>query len=137
MCPPSHRSDPAQGGARGADAGEFQSPALESLVRALQQLPGLGRKSATRIALFLVDRSQHASLLTTAVEQALRQVTHCGCCGAITEADPCAICTSDLRDPALLCIVASPVDVLGSGPYFVSFEVEPVWKRPARLSSPK
>jgi recombination protein RecR len=104
-------SEPGGGGPAGA-GGEFQSPALEQLVRQLQQLPGLGRKSATRIALALLDDRDRAGRLTEAVAQALAQVTRCGRCGAITEPDPCAICTSASREASLLCVVASPVDVL-------------------------
>jgi recombination protein RecR len=96
----------------GPDGGEFQSPALEQLVRGLQALPGLGRKSATRIALYLLAHGEHAGRLTGAIQTALAQVTSCGRCGAITEADPCAICRSTARDPALLCVVASPIDIL-------------------------
>ncbi|HOX25265.1 MAG TPA: recombination mediator RecR [Candidatus Krumholzibacteria bacterium] len=102
----------APGGGRQASGGEFQSPALERLVRSLQQLPGLGRKSATRIALHLLANHEDAAQLTTAVDDARRQVTRCGRCGAITESDPCAICTNPGRDASLLCVVASPVDIL-------------------------
>jgi len=94
------------------DGGEFQSPALERLVRGLSRLPGLGRKSATRIALHLVAKESPAEELVGAVEEARTQVTNCSRCGAITEPDPCRICTSERRDPSQLCIVASPVDVL-------------------------
>jgi len=93
--------------------GEFQSPALERLVRALARLPGLGRKSATRIALDLVgEDGARADELTAAVLGAREQVRRCSRCGAITEDDPCAICSSPSRDGALLCVVASPVDIL-------------------------
>ncbi len=102
----------AHGDAALAGAGEFQSPALEQLVRVLQQLPGLGRKSATRIALHLLDDADHAGRLTGLIQAALAQVTRCGDCGAITEVDPCAICTGATRDAGLLCVVASPVDIL-------------------------
>jgi recombination protein RecR len=95
-----------------SDGGEFQSPALERLVRGLSRLPGLGRKSATRIALHLVARESPASELATAMSEAREQVTNCSRCGAITEPDPCRICTSARRDPAQLCVVATPVDVL-------------------------
>ena len=94
------------------DGGEFQSPALERLVRSLSRLPGLGRKSATRIALHLVARDAPAEELVNAVSEARQQVTNCSQCGAITEPDPCRICTSDRREKELLCIVATPVDVL-------------------------
>nr|MEE4267316.1 recombination mediator RecR [Candidatus Krumholzibacteria bacterium] len=94
------------------DGGEFQSPALERLVRSLSRLPGLGRKSATRLALHLVAQEAPAEELVASVNQARDQVTNCSSCGAITEADPCRICTSERREKDKLCIVASPVDVL-------------------------
>lgn len=100
----------------GNDGGEFQSPALERLVRCLSRMPGLGRKSATRVALHLVASAAagaaHADELVGAVDEARRRVRACSRCGAITEIDPCRICSSARRDAALLCIVATPVDVL-------------------------
>jgi recombination protein RecR len=108
------------------DGGEFQSPALERLVRSLSRLPGLGRKSATRLALYLVADESPAEELVAAINTAREQVRHCSRCGAITEKDPCRICTSERRDPQLLCIIASPVDILPfekagfyNGRYFV------------------
>ena len=106
-----------RGGAGSADGqppgGEFQSPALERLVRVLGRLPGLGRKSATRIALHLVRGGGGlAAELSTALDEAVRQVRTCGRCGSLTEDDPCAICRSTARDPAVLCVVSTPVDVL-------------------------
>jgi recombination protein RecR len=103
------------GGLSGGDGGEFQSPALERLVRSLSRLPGLGRKSATRVALHLLTgggAEAHAEELTTALGEARSQVRTCTRCGAITEPDPCRICTSERRDRSQLCVVASPVDVL-------------------------
>lgn len=94
------------------DGGEFQSPALERLVKGLSRLPGLGRKSATRIALHLIAKDAPAEELVEAVSVARDQVTNCSRCGAITEPDPCRICTSERREKNLLCIVATPVDVL-------------------------
>jgi recombination protein RecR len=95
------------------DGGEFQSPALEQLVRSLSRLPGLGRKSATRVALHLIQNGgKVATDLNDAVTTALRKVRFCSNCGAITEADPCAICSSRRRDARRLCLVASPVDIL-------------------------
>jgi recombination protein RecR len=95
-----------------ASGGEFQSPALEKLVRVLSRLPGLGRKSATRVALHLIQANQTAQDLIAAIDNALTQVRTCSRCGAITERDPCGICSSTQRDPRVLCIVASPVDLL-------------------------
>jgi recombination protein RecR len=108
-----NREDQAQFSNEG---GEFQSPALERLVRSLNRLPGLGRKSATRLALHLVARSEAAALpaeeLVAAIAEAREKVTNCSRCGAITEPDPCRICTSERRDVSQICVVASPVDVL-------------------------
>lgn len=97
------------------EGGEFQSPALERLVKSLSRLPGLGRKSATRLALHLVgseDSAHPAEELISAVTEARLHVTNCSRCGAITEKDPCRICMSDRRDGTQLCIVSSPVDIL-------------------------
>ena len=96
----------------GNAGGEFQSTALERLVRALARLPGLGRKSATRIALELIQRDDQAADLVDAVTEARKRVMNCSRCGAITETDPCHICTSPSREAAVLCVVASPVDIL-------------------------
>lgn len=102
----------ALGGGPAGPGGEFQSPALEELVRRLQRLPGLGRKSATRLALHLLDGEEEASAVVAAITDAREKVTRCSECGAITEPDPCAICNDSRRDPTQLCVVASPVDVL-------------------------
>lgn len=97
------------------DGGEFQSPALERLVKSLSRLPGLGRKSATRLALHLIgpeDAAGPAEELVAAVTEARSMVTNCSSCGAITEDDPCRICQSVHRDRTQVCIVASPIDIL-------------------------
>ena len=94
------------------EGGEFQSPALEKLVRSLSRLPGLGRKSATRIALHLVGRREAAAELGEAIADASSQVANCSRCGAITEQDPCRICSSASREAGQLCVVATAVDIL-------------------------
>jgi len=108
------------------DGGEFQSPALENLVRHLNRLPGLGRKSATRIALHLVGKESPAPELEAAIVEARTRVSNCTNCGAITENDPCRICTSASRDATSICVVATAVDILPfekagffQGKYFV------------------
>ncbi len=93
--------------------GEFQSPSLERLVRALGRMPGIGRKSATRIALDLVNEENELPFeMSQAIAEARKNVRNCSRCGAITEDDPCRICTSQNRDTSQLCVVASPVDIL-------------------------
>jgi recombination protein RecR len=112
---PGDNDNSGRTGGFGGDGGEFQSPALERLVRSLSRLPGLGRKSATRVALHLLTgggAAAYADELSAALSEARRQVRTCSNCGAITEPDPCRICTSERRDRSQLCVVASPVDVL-------------------------
>ena len=94
------------------EGGEFQSPSLERLVRSLSRLPGLGRKSATRLALHLISEDAASEELVQTIVEAGEKVTNCSNCGAITEPDPCRICTSESRLKSELCIVASPIDVL-------------------------
>ncbi len=108
-----HATPTPRESATGHDGGEFQSPALERLVRALGQLPGLGRKSATRLALELVqDQGNMPDELVAAVEHAREVVSSCTRCGAITEDDPCRICRSTSRDETSICVVGSPIDIL-------------------------
>lgn len=89
--------------------------ALQKLVDAFHQLPGIGPRSAERIALFLTRKDPEFTRdLAESLQEARLQITHCSNCGALTsiEADPCPICTSDQRDSSLLCIVEQPTDLL-------------------------
>jgi len=108
-----HATPTPRESAAGFEGGEFQSPALERLVRALGKLPGVGRKSATRLALELVqDTATMSDELMASIAHAREVVASCTRCGAITEDDPCRICRSPSRDGESLCIVASPIDIL-------------------------
>lgn len=86
---------------------------LERLIRQLSTLPGIGRKSATRIALRLIDSTEAEcrELANTIVEARLR-TSACSICGSLTEDDPCRICTDTRRDPTSLCVVERGSDVL-------------------------
>ncbi len=87
--------------------------ALERLVGNLARLPGLGRKSASRIAYFLL-RSDETLARALAEDLALlRQTIHsCSVCGTYTDVDPCGICTDSQRDRTTICVVEEPRDVL-------------------------
>jgi recombination protein RecR len=88
-------------------------PSLERLVLILARLPGIGRKSATRIALKLVASSDaDCRELARAIVDASEKTVGCSICGALTEADPCDICTDSRRDPAAICVVERPSDVI-------------------------
>ena len=88
-------------------------PSLERLVLILARLPGIGRKSATRIALKLVDSSvADCRELARAVVEASEKTVGCSVCGALTESDPCAICTDPRREATTICVVERPSDVI-------------------------
>ena len=97
------------------------SPSLDALIEALQCLPGIGQKSAQRMALYLIERDQAgARQLANTTLLALEKVSHCQHCRNFADADVCQICAEDKRNKSLLCIVESPADVLaieGSGAY--------------------
>ncbi|MEJ2129559.1 MAG: recombination mediator RecR [Woeseiaceae bacterium] len=103
------------------------SPLLVQLIDALRCMPGVGKKSAQRIAFHLLERDRDgASHLSTALAQAVQGIGHCKRCRMLSEHDLCSICSASGRDDAQLCIVESPVDVMAiedatgfRGHYFV------------------
>jgi recombination protein RecR len=88
------------------------SPLIRQLMEALRCLPGVGHKSAQRMAYHLLERDRDGGrALAAALENAMREVGHCSECGTLCEAATCSLCASDARDNSLLCVVESPVDV--------------------------
>jgi recombination protein RecR len=86
---------------------------LEELIAALRCLPGMGPKSAQRSAYHLLQRDQAgAARLAAALTQALARIRQCEQCNSYTEAAVCELCSSPRRDPALLCVVETPGDLL-------------------------
>ena len=89
------------------------SPALQNLMDALRCLPGVGPKSAQRMAFHLLERNRSgARELAEAIADATESVGHCERCRMLTETPLCPICQSGNRDGALLCVVETPADVL-------------------------
>ena len=85
---------------------------LESLIEALRCLPGVGPKSAQRMAYHLLQRDRAgAQRLGDSVLHALQAIRHCQRCNTFTEADVCERCLSPRRDASLLCVVETPVDM--------------------------
>ena len=103
------------------------SPALEALVDALRCLPGVGPKSAQRMALHLLERDREgAQALALALGEAAERVGRCQRCRNLTETPVCSICDDPRREAAVLCVVETPADVLAieqaggyRGRYFV------------------
>jgi recombination protein RecR len=88
-------------------------PALEQLVESLRCLPGVGPKSALRMAYHLLQRDRSgASGLAQALHNALQVVTHCSLCNTFSEDIVCPLCAADNRDPTLLCVVEMPTDLM-------------------------
>jgi len=86
-------------------------PALDGLVDALRRLPGVGVKSAQRMAFHLLQHDRGgAQRLATALMQALAQMRHCASCHTFTEAEVCATCQDPRRDARQLCVVETPAD---------------------------
>ena len=86
---------------------------ITSLIIALNKLPGIGPRSAERIALRLVQSdSAVVKELSDAILRARERIRLCSVCGALTEQSPCAICTDSRRDASLICVVEQPVDIL-------------------------
>jgi recombination protein RecR len=86
---------------------------LVELMAALGTLPGIGPRTAERLALHIVQAdAQEVARLAAALTTARSRVRACQRCGAFTEVQPCALCADDRRDGSLLCVVERPVDVL-------------------------
>jgi len=89
------------------------SESIEHLAEHFAQLPGIGRKTAKRLALYVLKMPQEE---VAAIAQALldvkSRVRYCSVCSNITESDPCIICSSNKRERSLICVVEEPNDVL-------------------------
>lgn len=86
---------------------------FDKLVEALQQLPTIGKKSATRLAYYMVIKDSFAGIkISHAIEEALGSLKQCSSCGGISEDELCYICCDENRDETLLCIVESAKDIL-------------------------
>ena len=103
------------------------SPLLQQLIDALKVLPGVGPKSAQRMAFHLLERDRSgAKNLASALVEAVENIGHCKSCRTLSETDICSICESMSRDSSVLCVVETPADVLAiehiaefRGKYFV------------------
>jgi len=102
-------------------------PLLNRLIESLRCLPGVGPKTAQRMALHLLERNREGGTqLASVLAEAMQKIGRCQQCRDLTELETCTICANPRRDPAQLCVVESPVDVLAieqatayQGRYFV------------------
>jgi recombination protein RecR len=91
----------------------YTAESVEQLAEQFAQLPGIGRKTAHRLALYVLkmDREEVAAL-AAALINVKEKVRYCSICSNITEADPCLICSNSKRDRSIICVVEEPSDVL-------------------------
>jgi recombination protein RecR len=88
-------------------------PALEALIDGLRCLPGVGPKSALRMAYYLLQRDRGgAAKLGHSLENALQVLGHCTLCNNFSETDTCPLCESDKREAEMLCVVEMPTDLM-------------------------
>ncbi len=93
----------------------YTSAALDALIDEFAKLPGVGRKTAQRLAMYILHEPRvEAEKLAEALLEVKDKVIRCSVCQNITDigTDPCSVCTSKLRDRSIICVVESPVDML-------------------------
>lgn len=88
-------------------------PPLENLIRQLSKLPGIGQKSATRVALYILKKPKGpAEDLARCLIEVKEKISFCSVCFNFTDRDPCAICSDETRRNGMLCVVEGPGDQL-------------------------
>lgn len=85
---------------------------LSDLIVAFSRLPGVGPKTAGRLAFYLLQNSEDAEQLAEAIHIALKDIRQCSVCGNYTDSDPCNICSGERRNRSTICIVEQPRDVV-------------------------
>jgi recombination protein RecR len=88
------------------------APPLANLINELSKLPGIGGKSASRLAYYLLKRpAAEAEALAQAILEVKSKIIRCSACNNMTDIDPCAICSDPRRDPSLLCVVEEAFNI--------------------------
>ncbi|MCS7230079.1 MAG: recombination mediator RecR [Candidatus Kryptonium sp.] len=91
----------------------YTSESLEILIEELTKFPGIGRKTAQRLALYILKQpKEEVEKLVKAIIDVKEKIRYCSICYNITETDPCPICSSPKRDKTTICVVEEPMDVL-------------------------
>lgn len=92
---------------------KYYAKPLSRLINELSKLPGIGGKTAQRLAFHILSMDdKEAMALADAIKTAKESMTYCSVCGNLTDTDPCAICADESRDKSTICIVESPKDVV-------------------------
>lgn len=89
------------------------SPAIEKLINELQKLPGIGQKTAQRLAYYLLKSPpDQVKLLSEAISGIVGKIKYCAICNNLTETELCPICNDPNRDKSVICVVEQPFDIL-------------------------
>jgi recombination protein RecR len=89
------------------------TPALARLIKLLSDMPGIGEKTAARLAFFVLrSEGSYAADLSAAISDVRENTRFCSTCFGMTETDPCPICADPKRDDAIICVVEEPSDVI-------------------------
>lgn len=92
---------------------KYYAKPLNKLINELSKLPGIGGKTAQRLAFHILSMDDKEAMdLADAITEAKKSMTYCSICGNLTDDDPCAICSDESRDKSMICIVESPKDVV-------------------------
>lgn len=92
---------------------KYYAKPLNRLINELAKLPGIGGKTAQRLAFHILSMDDKSAMeLAEAISDAKRSMTYCSVCGNLTDTDPCAICADESRDKSVVCVVESPKDVV-------------------------
>ena len=91
---------------------KYYAKPISKLINELSKLPGIGGKTAQRLAFHILSLSEkEAEELASAISEAKKNMKYCSVCGNLTDSDPCSICSDPGRDPKTICVVESPRDV--------------------------
>lgn len=92
---------------------EYFAPPLASLIEEFSKLPGIGRKTAQRLAFYVLNMNANdVNELANAIVNAKRNIKYCSTCSNLTDTDPCFICRNTNRDQTTICVVEDPRDVI-------------------------
>jgi recombination protein RecR len=89
------------------------SAVIDELIESFERLPGIGHKSAERIAFYVLEQmsGEEAESMAASIVKAKKKVRFCECCQNLTDESPCALCASQKRDKSVICVVEGPEDV--------------------------
>ncbi|MCQ4635490.1 recombination mediator RecR [Anaerovorax odorimutans] len=92
---------------------KYYAKPLSKLISELSRLPGIGGKTAQRLAFHILSMEEKEALaLAEAITEAKKNMKYCSVCGNLTDTDPCAICSDPSRDRSVICVVETPRDVV-------------------------